>query len=414
MNARTNVLDRLETSPANARSLPWPARLVFAALSRIRIGRLTIRLPDGSERVYGQGEGPEATWILHNTDFCRALLTGCDIALAEAYMRGDWSTPDLPQLLLLLAKNGEHLGEAYYARGLQAWWFRLRHALRMNTKRRARKNIEAHYDLGNAFYRLWLDETMTYSSALFAGESSRSLAEAQQAKYDRILRQIAAPAGGEILEIGCGWGGFAEWAARAGYRLTCITLSPSQRDYAQARMQAAGLAERVQIELCDYRDVAQRFRRRFDGLASIEMFEAVGQQYWQTYFEAVARALKPGARAAIQVITIDERRFERYAATSDFIQQFIFPGGMLPSPERFLAHAERAGLSLEDRFEFGADYAETLGRWLAAFDARHVEVRAQGFNEAFVRLWRFYLAYCIAGFKGGMITVGQYTLGSKR
>ncbi len=411
MNARTNVFDRLETSPARTGYLPWSARLVLAALSRIRIGRLTIHLPDGSEHVYGQGEGPEATWVLHNTDFCRSLLTGCDIAFAEAYMRGDWSTPDLPQLLLLLAKNGEHLGEAYYAQGWKEWWFRLRHALRMNTKRQARKNIEAHYDLGNTFYRLWLDETMTYSSALFAGESTRSLAQAQRAKYERILTQIAAPAGGEILEIGCGWGGFAEYAAQQGYRLTGITLSPAQLEYAQARLQAAGLADRVRLELCDYRDVEQRFGRRFDGVASIEMFEAVGQQYWKAYFEALAKALKPGARAAIQVITIDESRFERYAATSDFIQQFIFPGGMLPSPERFTAHAERAGLRLEDRYEFGADYAETLERWLAAFESRLPEVRALGFDEAFVRLWRFYLAYCIAGFRGGMITVGHYTLG---
>ena len=413
MNAESNTLDSAPARSIQSRAdtrLSWAARLMLAALRRIARGRLTVILPGGDEEVInGREEGPQAVLRIHDASFARRVLVGSDVAFAEAYRDGAWSTPDLPALLTLLALNGEALGELYHSRGITDWLLRLRHLLRANTKRQARKNIEAHYDLGNAFYRLWLDETMTYSAALFAGEPARDLSSAQNAKYDRILAQIDAPPGGRLLEIGCGWGGFAERAARRGFRLTCVTLSPAQREYAIERMARAGLADRVRIELCDYRDIARTLGGDFDGVASIEMAEAVGQRYWQAYFDAVAQALKPGARAAIQVITIEERRFERYARTSDFIQQYIFPGGMLPSPERFIAHGQAARLAMVDRHEFGRDYAETLRRWLAAFEARLPEVRALGYDEAFIRLWRFYLAYCIAGFDAGSIDVGQYT-----
>ncbi|MFN3630017.1 MAG: SAM-dependent methyltransferase, partial [Casimicrobiaceae bacterium] len=342
MNAESNTLDSApalsDRTPVKPH-LPWPARLMLAALRRIHRGRLTIVLPGGAEEVItGREEGPQAVLRIHEPGFARRVLVGSDVAFAEAYRDGAWSTPDLPALLTLLALNSDALGEAYYSRGITDWLLRVKHLLRTNTKRQAKKNIEAHYDLGNAFYRLWLDETMTYSAALFAGEPTRDLASAQNAKYDRILEQLAAPPGAHLLEIGCGWGGFAERAARRGYRLSCVTLSPAQRDYALERIARAGLADRVRIELCDYRDIARAIGSGFDGVVSIEMAEAVGQRYWQAYFDAVARALKPGARAVIQVITIEESRFERYARTSDFIQQYIFPGGMLPSPERFIAH----------------------------------------------------------------------------
>jgi len=419
MNARTDsyaAVSATDVTEAFARRspparLPLAARLMLTMLRRIEHGQLTVHFPDGREEtIVGRFTGPHAVLNINDPSFARRVLVGSDVAFAEAYMADQWNSPDLAALLTLLARNGDAFGKAYYSRGLSDWLFRLRHLLRANTRRQARRNIEAHYDLGNDFYRLWLDETMTYSAGLFAGEPSRDLPEAQNAKYDRILAQLDAPAGGHLLEIGCGWGGFAERAARRGYRVTCVTLSPSQRAYAIERIARAGLADRVRIALCDYRDIARTFPERFDGIASIEMFEAVGQQFWPAYFTAVERALAPGARAAIQVITVDDRRFERYARTSDFIQQYIFPGGMLPSPERFMAQARKAGLGTIGRYEFGADYAETLRRWLAVFDARIDAVRAQGFDERFIRMWRFYLAYCIAGFSTGSITVGQYTL----
>ena len=333
------------------------------------------------------------------------------MAFGEGYFNGMWDSPDLVALLTLLAKNQNELMPAFYGRGWKGWLFKLRHLLRTNSKKQARKNIEAHYDLGNTFYREWLDSTMTYSSALFNGNLHGDFAVAQIAKYERILAEINAPVGGHILEIGCGWGGFAEYAAQSrGLRVTGITLSPSQLESARERIKAAGLESQVQFELCDYRDVAKRFGATFDGVASIEMFEAVGQKYWDSYFQAVREALRPSARACVQVITIDEARYEQYESTSDFIQQYIFPGGMLPSPERFEGKANSAQLRVTERFEFGLDYAETLRRWLRQFDARHDEIAALGFSQNFMKLWRFYLAYCIAGFEAGSINVGQYTL----
>jgi cyclopropane-fatty-acyl-phospholipid synthase len=264
----------------------------------------------------------------------------------------------------------------------------------------------AHYDLGNAFYRLWLDPTMTYSAALFGGDTTRSLADAQHAKYARVLGELAATPGAHLLELGCGWGGFAETAARAGYSITGVSLSDAQTVYARDRVARAGLAARADLRLQDYRDV----RERYDGVASIEMFEAVGERYWPAFFRTVRQALKPGARACIQTITIADERFERYRRTSDFIQQYIFPGGMLCSPSRFVAEAGAAGLEVDAIHRFGHDYAETLKRWLAAFDANVEAIRAQGFDDRFVRCWRFYLAYCAAGFASETTDVVQYTL----
>lgn len=398
-------------------SLPIAAHILFKLLVGLRHGRLTVALPDHSRREFGrEGDGIHAHIDIRDTGICAQILTGGDVAFGEGYFNGAWDTPDLVSLLTLLAKNQNELMPAFYGRGWKAWLFKLRHLLRANSRKQARKNIEAHYDLGNAFYELWLDATMTYSSALFSGNLRGDLALAQTAKYERILNEINPPPGGHILEIGCGWGGFAEHAARTrDVRVTGITLSPAQLDFARTRIEKAGLASRVQFALCDYRDVHKRDWGRgvgaaFDGVASIEMFEAVGQKYWDSYFKAVHAALAPGARACVQVITIDERRFAQYESSSDFIQQYIFPGGMLPSPERFVARARDAGLRTTERLEFGHDYAETLRRWLHQFDLQQGQVMAQGFSQAFVKLWRFYLAYCIAGFEARSIDVGQYTL----
>jgi cyclopropane-fatty-acyl-phospholipid synthase len=286
---------------------------------------------------------------------------------------------------------------------------RLRHLLRPNSKRRAPRNVAAHYDLGNEFYDLWLDPTMTYSAALFDGDMTCQLAAAQQAKYARVLRQIAPPQNAQLLELGCGWGGFAETAARAGCRVNGVSLSRAQTAYARDRVAGAGYADRVNLRLQDYRDATGRY----DGVASIEMFEAVGERYWPAFFRAVRRALKPGARACIQTITIADERFPKYRQSSDFIQQYIFPGGMLPSPSRFIEEANRAGLQVEDVHRFGQDYAETLKRWLSAFDANVDAVRSQGFDDRFIRCWRFYLAYCVAGFTSKTTDVAQYTLSAR-
>ena len=332
-------------------------------------------------------------------------LRGGDVAFAESYMEDRWDTPDLTQLLTVLAANQSSLERAFYGH----WWsrslLRLKHFLNVNTKLQARRNIRAHYDLGNDFYRLWLDPSMTYSSGLFDGRFEQSLVAAQAAKYARLLAELRLPPGKRILEIGCGWGGFAQAAARAGHHVTGISLSDAQTEYARARLAAAGLASRTELRIQDYRDVHETY----DGIASIEMFEAVGERFWPAYFRTVHDALRTGGRACIQTITIADDRFERYRTQSDFIQQYIFPGGMLASPARFVDVARAAGLELERVHTFGRDYAETLKRWLVAFDARTPAIRALGFEERFIRCWRFYLAYCAAGFETGTTDVGQYT-----
>ena len=393
------------TPPAGA---PPTARILMALLARLAHGELGVYDPDGRPHrfgpgsdVAGRGEVRFREWRL-----ARDILTGGDVAFAEAWMDGRWDTPDLPALLTVLAHNQAALDRAFYGQWWQRALFRLKHWRNANSKHNAKRNIVAHYDLGNDFYRLWLDPTMTYSSALFGDDPARPLDVAQQAKYARILAELALPPGAHILEIGCGWGGFAEVAARAGYRVTGLSLSDAQTAYARERIARAGLAERVDLRVQDYRDE----RGTYDGVASIEMFEAVGEKYWPAYFGAVRRALAPAGRACVQTITIADARFERYRSQSDFIQQYIFPGGMLASPSRFVAEASRAGFGIMRTHNFGRDYAVTLARWLAAFDTNTGAVRAQGFDERFIRCWRFYLAYCIAGFVSGSTDVAQYTL----
>jgi cyclopropane-fatty-acyl-phospholipid synthase len=412
-----NTLERSLVLPgarpaARHGATPPAARLLLHLLPRLSTGALHVTTPAGGVHRFGPGGvvapgTPDlpAGLVFHDWRAAAATLKGGDVGFGESYAAGLWDTPDLVHLLTVLAANQPGLERAFYGH----WWgrglLRLRHWLKANTRAQAKKNIVAHYDLGNDFYRLWLDPTMTYSAALFAGDRSQPLAAAQQAKYHRILAELALPAGAHILEIGCGWGGFAEVAARAGYQVTGLSLSEAQTAHARERIARAGLAGRVTFRVQDYRDE----RDRYDGVASIEMFEAVGEKWWPTYFRTVRDALVPGGRACIQAITIADDRFERYRRQSDFIQQHMFPGGMLASPSRFAGEARAAGLVPTRAHTFGADYAETLVRWLAAFDAQVDAVRAQGFDERFVRCWRFYLAYCAAGFLTETIDVGQYT-----
>jgi cyclopropane-fatty-acyl-phospholipid synthase len=395
-------------------NLPATGRLFFTLLERMEYGALNLTTPDGITRRFGPGAAAgarpdvatEADLTLSDWKLCRDVMTGGDVAFAEAYMDGRWETSDLEALLTVVAFNQRALELAFYGR----WWrqlaFRVKHLLCANSRRRARKNIVAHYDLGNDFYRLWLDSTMTYSAALFEGDGQRPLTDAQHAKYARVLSELRLPPGAHVLEIGCGWGGFAEAAARNGHRITGISLSEAQTAYARARIAQCGLSHRVELRLQDYRDVSGRF----DGIASIEMFEGVGERYWPVFFDRVRRALRPGARAAVQTITIADGRFAQYRQTSDFIQQYIFPGGMLPSPSRFAAAVRAGGLEIDGLLCFGHDYARTLRRWLAAFDAHTDDVCAQGFGKRFIRCWRFYLAYSAAGFASETTDVAQYTL----
>jgi cyclopropane-fatty-acyl-phospholipid synthase len=311
-------------------------------------------------------------------------------------MAGRWTTPDLAALLTLAALNHGALDDAIYGSVWGKLFYRVRHLLRANTRAGSRRNIHAHYDLGNPFYARWLDATMTYSSALFADNTAQSLEDAQLAKYERILSLVNPRPGQRILEIGCGWGGFAEYAARTrDCAVHGLTVSRRQLEFAQARIERAGLAERVSFAFCDYRDV----QGRYDHIVSIEMYEAVGERYWPAYFETLAAHLARGGRAVLQAITIDDRLFERYRRGTDFIQQYIFPGGMLASPAALTAQAARAGLAVRSTYRFGGDYAETLHRWSQRFNAAWPQLQSAGFDTRFRRLWNFYLAYCEAGFR---------------
>ena len=391
--------------PAN---IPAVARTGLRLLQRLQSGTLQLELPDGELLKIEPGHYPAASMHLHNWKIFNAVMRSGDIGLAESYIAQDWSTPHLAELLKLLITNRAPIESLVYG----AWWgrlaYRIRHLLHRNTRAGSRRNIHAHYDLGNAFYRLWLDESMNYSSAWFEGNLQGDLTQAQHAKVRRTLRSAGVQPGSRVLEIGCGWGALAEMAAgEFGAHVTGVTLSTEQLDYAHTRLQTAGLTQRADLRLQDYRDIADE---PFDAICSIEMIEAVGQEYWPDYFATLHRLLKPGGRACVQSIVIDDALFERYVRGSDFIQQYIFPGGCLPSPSRFRAAAEKAGLRVVEEFSFGSDYAETLRRWHQRFVQQRAEVLAQGFDPAFLRTWEFYLAYCEAAFDTKNIDVMQFTL----
>ena len=398
MNSVDSVL------PSKNTALPGEASLGLSILGRLTGGALAVILPDGSELLLGDGPR-RASFTVHDVSMFEHTFSRGDIGFAESFIRGEWETDHLAGLLTLLAQNRKVIERALYGNAWRLIAYRIHHLLRANTKAGSKRNIIAHYDLGNDFYKLWLDETMTYSSALFA--EGASLAEAQRNKYRRILKDLNIQPGQRILEIGCGWGGFAEVAVQEfGATLRGLTLSPSQLEWAERRAQQGGWADKAEFVLRDYRDETEKF----DHIVSIEMFEAVGKRYWPQYFSQVRNLLKPGGRAVIQVITIDDALFKRYVKGTDFIQRYVFPGGMLPSPGVFRRLAREAGLRVEEDLAFGLDYARTLARWHETFMQQLDAVRAQGFDDQFIRLWRFYLAYCEAGFRAGSTDVHQYSL----
>ncbi|MGN8160028.1 class I SAM-dependent methyltransferase [Salinisphaera sp. SWV1] len=389
---------------AYGRPVGWRERAVVNRLDRLVCGRLDVRLPSGGAACFeGERPGPTATLHIHSPRMVTRLFRAGSIGFAEGYMAGEWDCDDLPALIYLLHLNTAAL-EPDFSR-LQ-WLYSLasgiRHRLNANSRSGSRRNIAYHYDLGNEFYAHWLDETWTYSSALFA-YPDEPLAVAQRRKYDALLNRLAPEPGDHILEIGCGWGGFARHAAATrGVRVTGITLSAEQLRFAREQADAAGLADRIDFHLCDYRDVVGRY----DHVVSIEMYEAVGEAYWPGYFKAIHDALQPGGRAAIQAITIEDGRFDYYRKNVDFIQEYIFPGGMLASPAIFAERAGAAGLVEQSRDFHGRHYARTLLRWDRAVVAAGAEIRA-GRGEAFYRMWRYYLAYCAAGFTSGNIDLMQ-------
>jgi len=395
---------RAPSTPA----MPTAARAVLGLMRKLRHGSLDVRLPTGETMHFGcaaPGE-PRAAIVLRNWNVCVGALRSGDIGFAETYIAGDWTTPDLAALLTLFTHNRDDVERVVYG----TWWgsllYRTRHFLRRNSKSGSKRNVHAHYDLGNDFYRLWLDPTMNYSSAWFTGDLAGDLSGAQRAKARRALAACGVGAGDRVLEIGCGWGALAELAAGdVGAELTGVTLSTAQIDWARRRLADAGLA--ADLRLQDYRDIDDA---PFDAVVSIEMFEAVGRRWWGEFFRTVHTRLKPGGRACIQSIVIRDDLFERYLRSTDFIQQYIFPGGLLPSPIAFRAAAAAAGLEVVDELAFGADYAETLRRWRARFLEEEPAVRALGFDTGFVRTWEFYLAYCEAAFATGNTDVVQFTL----
>ena len=405
----TGDRDRMSvlSSAVGQQGLPRWFQTCFALVRRIRAGRIDITLPDGRVfRAEGTEPGGYGQLIVHNRDFFARLARDGDLGFAEAYMDGWWSTPDLMALMDVLMANNSEVNRAFPGMGLVRAYERLRHRLRDNSKDQARRNISHHYDLGNEFYSVWLDETMSYSSALFAS-ADEDLPAAQQRKYAAICDRIGAAEGAHLLEIGCGWGGFAEYAAKQrGAKVTGLTISRAQLDYAQERIFREGLNERVELVLRDYRDET----RDFDGIASIEMFEAVGERYWPVYFDTVRERLRPGAQAALQIITVQDQLFDGYRKSVDFIQKYIFPGGMLPSPSALEAQIARAGLEGTGSTEFGQSYSDTLRLWYDRFNARWDEVAALGFDERFRRMWNFYLTSCAACFKSGITDVTQISM----
>ena len=382
-------------------------RILFFLLQNLKGGELQVALPDGEVVTFGKSpaDGAAVLKVHDNAFFNRTLRHGA-MGFAESYMDGQWSSPDIAKLLILFNNNMTMLQKSIGKNRLTQWLNRIIHILRPNTREGAKRNIHAHYDLGNEFYALWLDATMTYSSALFR-DSQQTLRDAQTEKYRALAASTNIGPDDHVLEIGCGWGGFAEFAAREiGCKVTGITISNEQLVFAQNRIAMAGLSDKVDFRFCDYRDLEEQF----DRIVSIEMFEAVGESYWPTYFEQVHNCLKPGGKAGLQIITISEQRFESYRKKTDFIQRYIFPGGMLPSPERLDREFASADLSLLAREDFAHDYARTLEEWRHRFLDVWPEVKALGFDERFRNMWEYYLAYCEAGFSTGSIDVSHFTV----
>ena len=385
---------------------PPSAKAVLLALLQLKGGSANISLPGGRTLMFGDGDGSQVDFTIKDYRFARRVLSNGDIGFAEGFMAGEWESNDLSALLTLLASNVERLTRLLEGGPIGKALHWLRHLSNANTKRGSRRNILAHYDLGNEFYSSWLDASMTYSSARFDAQV-RDLEAGQRAKYKALADHLDLKPEDHLLEIGCGWGGFAEFAAREyGARVTGITISDEQLAYARARMERAGLSERVEIRRQDYRDV----EGQFDKVASIEMFEAVGEKYWPAYFSKIAAVLKPGGKAGLQIITIKDELFDEYRKRADFIQRYVFPGGMLVSIDRLKEETANVGLIWQKAEAFGQSYADTLAEWARRFKAKWSDIRALGFDERFKQLWLFYLSYCEAGFRTGRTDVVQLEL----
>jgi cyclopropane-fatty-acyl-phospholipid synthase len=397
----------VRTTTVGETDLPRYFAQVFQTVSRLKNGRLEFHLPDGRIfRAEGTNPGPLGICEVHDPDIFARLIREGDLGFCDAYLEGGWSTPDLQALMDAVHADNDEVYDGFLGMALVRAYEKLRFWMQGNSKRQAKKNISYHYDLGNDFYALWLDDTMTYSSALFE-TGQESTEAAQRAKYAALADKIGVKPGDHVLEIGCGWGGFAEYAAKErGARITGLTISREQHDYAVARMERQGLSDRVEIRMQDYRET----EGQFDGIASIEMFEAVGEKYWPIFFSTVRDRLKPGAVAAMQIITVQDARWQVYKRGVDFIQKYIFPGGMLPCPSVLRQQVEAAGLQFTGSHEFGESYSQTLRRWHETFNERWDDVAAQGFDDRFRRMWNFYLTSCAASFHSGNTDVTQISV----
>src|SRR5210317_1471537 len=395
------------TSVTGQKNLPRYFHPVFNLCSKLNTGRLDFELPDGRVfRVEGSKSGPVAYVKINDNDIFARLIRDGDLGFSEAYMDGAWDSPDLQAFMDFVHADNGDLYDGFPGMGLVRKWEQFRFWLQSNSKKQARKNISHHYDLGNDFYGLWLDDTMTYSSAIFE-QGDNSLEMAQRAKYASMVDQMGAKPGDHILEIGCGWGGFAEYAAKErGLKVTGLTISQEQLKYAQNRIEKNGLQDLVELKLQDYRDETGTY----DGIASIEMFEAVGQKYWPIYFDKVKECLKPGKNATLQIITIQDARWDVYRNTVDFIQKYIFPGGMLPSPTVLRQEVVKAGLEVDKSIEFGKSYEQTLRMWHDTFNDRWDQIEKMGFDDRFRRMWNFYLTSCASTFEYGNCDVTQITI----
>ncbi|MBL71036.1 MAG: SAM-dependent methyltransferase [Rhodobiaceae bacterium] len=403
----TNAKPQDRAATGTQAKRPAAMKILSLLLRNVKFGQIQLALPDGEILTFG-GKSPDGPAVLkvYNMAFFNRTLRQGAMGFAESYMDGEWSSPDLAKLLILLNSNMTMLQQSIGKNRLTQWINRIIHILRPNTREGAKRNIHAHYDLGNEFYALWLDATMTYSSALFR-DSQQTLRDAQNQKYRALAASADIGPNDHVLEIGCGWGGFAEFVAReVGCKVTGITISNEQLAFAKNRIAMAGLQDKVDFKFCDYRDLTEKY----DRIVSIEMFEAVGESYWPTYFDQVHACLKPGGKAGLQIITIAKERFDSYRKKTDFIQRYIFPGGMLPSPERLDAEFASADLKLVAREDFAADYARTLAEWRHRFLEVWPEVHALGFDERFRNMWEYYLAYCEAGFTTRSIDVSHFTL----
>ncbi len=404
------ILVTPENVKAETASLPRIMRAAVQFATGLEAGSLTFHMPQGETyRVVGGQPGPEADLVIHDYNFASRLFKRGEIGVAEGYMAEEWSSPDVTRFLELFCVNQGLISKAIENRRGVKLFLKLRSWLNRNTKRGSRKNISAHYDLGNAFYRQWLDPTMTYSSAVFES-GQEDLSTAQTQKYRTLATQAGFQSDDSVLEIGCGWGGFAEFAAKEiGCNVTALTISQEQFEFAKERVFNAGLSEKVTIKFQDYRDEVGQY----DRIASIEMFEAVGEEYWPVFFDRMKACLKPGGTAGLQIITIQDRFFDTYRTEMDFIRRYIFPGGMLPSPLILKSLGDQADLHLVSERVFGQDYAKTLQIWRERFEEAWPNIKPLGFDQRFKQLWGYYLHYCEAGFRSENIDVRQLVFARK-